>query len=202
MTASNLKNVLATNPAAPARSVLASVCRSTKSSLRTPAVQWGKDHEKAALEEYLSTQIQTHLDFNLCGSGLWVSCEVPYLAGSPDGVTECRCCGRGIVEVKCPYQLRDSTMEEFLADKNSCMVADENGCPSLRRKHQHFYQVQAQMYVCDVQFCDFVVHCNKFTIIQRVQYDREFMEATIPKIKVFMTDAVLPQLMAHHFTQW
>ena len=104
-----------------------------------------------------------------------------------------------MVEVKCPYRLRDSTTAEFLADSNSCMSVDDEGVASLKRNHQYYYQVQAQMFVCGVQYCDFVVHTNSFTLIERVPYDVAFISECLPKVRLFMNKAVLPQLMAHHF---
>ena len=201
VTASNLKKCLATDPETPAPSVLGSVCTSDRASVKTPAIVWGKEKEEAALQEYVSTQGHYHEGFKMEGSGLWVCCEAPYMAGSPDGLVGCVCCGRGVVEVKCPYVFRDCTVQEFLTDKKSFMSMHDDGVAYLHRSHPYFYQVQAQMFVCDVTYCDFVVHTNRFTLIERVQLDRSFMANCLHKVKVFMTKAVLPQLMAHHFTE-
>lgn len=199
VTASNLKKVLHTDPEAPAPSLLADICSARPSSAKTPAIVWGKANEENALQTYSAVRAQEHEQFQLRPSGLWVSCEVPYLAGSPDGLVECRCCGSGVAEVKCPYRLRDSTADEFLADRNSCMSVDDDGVAFLKRDHQYYFQIQAQMFVCGVQYCDFVVHTNSFTMIERVMYDSAFILERLPKVRLFMNKAVLPQLMAHHF---
>ena len=49
--------------------------------------------------------------------------------------------------MKCPFCTKDSNpdMAKFL----------ENG--SLQRDHPYYYQVQTQMFVCDMAFADFVV---------------------------------------------
>ena len=49
--ASHPKRCLATDPVAPAPSVLASVCMSDRSSVKTSATVWGKEKEEAALPE-------------------------------------------------------------------------------------------------------------------------------------------------------
>ena len=33
--------------------------------------------------------------------------EYPYLSASPDLIIECQCCGVKLVEIKCPYSIRD-----------------------------------------------------------------------------------------------
>lgn len=34
---------------------------------------------------------------------IFVNKDFPYLAASPDGVTECECYGKGPLEIKCPF---------------------------------------------------------------------------------------------------
>lgn len=48
-----------------------------------------------------------HLSFHCSETGIFVSKDYPYLAASPDGVTECKCCGKGILEIKCPFSLQN-----------------------------------------------------------------------------------------------
>ena len=40
-------------------------------------------------------------------SGLHVMKGKPYIGASPDGLMFCSCCGETIVEIKCPYCIRD-----------------------------------------------------------------------------------------------
>ena len=90
-------------------------------------------------------------------------------------------------------------MDEFVADKQSCMVRDASGAPALDRNHAYFYQVQMQMFCCGVMYCDFVVSTTKFMLIHRVKYDPDFMRQKVEKVRMFMSRAVLPQVMGRHF---
>ena len=38
-----------------------------------------------------------------------INTQYPHLGASPDGVTMCECCDKGVVELKCPYSAIDFT---------------------------------------------------------------------------------------------
>ena len=90
---------------------------------------------------------ESHSEFSCVGSELVIH-EYQFLAATPDGITHCSCCGHGVLEVKCPFCTKD-----FDPDKAKFL---ENG--SLQRDHQYYYQVQTQMFVCDMAFAHFVVY--------------------------------------------
>lgn len=58
--------------------------------------------------------------------------------------------------MKCPHS--DATKGMHEASKNSdCCLELVNGSLRLKRAHAYYYQVQTQMGVCGVAYCDFVV---------------------------------------------
>lgn len=63
----------------------------------------------------------------------------------------------GGLEVKCPYCNRGMTVEEAYKDPNLCLYIDDDGVPKLKFGHKYYYQVQGQMFVCDLAWVDFVV---------------------------------------------
>lgn len=69
------------------------------------------------------------------------------------------CCGSGVVEVKCLFSHRDSTpcnidYQGFFLTKHS---RSESVCStSLKSAHKHYRQVQGQINLAEVGFCDFV----------------------------------------------
>ena len=65
----------------------------------------------------------------------------PYLAASPDGLVECSYCGNGLLEIKCPYNYRDSPVAEVLNDNNLFSKGDTF---TLRQEHQYYYQIQGR----------------------------------------------------------
>ena len=72
-----------------------------------PAIKWGKDHEDDARQEYISEASQSHEGFQYATAGLVVNPLYPYLGATPDGLIKCHCCGEGLIEIKCPYSMKD-----------------------------------------------------------------------------------------------
>ena len=80
-----------------------------KSTLSTAAIQWGKSNESTARDQYIET-LEDNQQVQLCG--LYVSVS-GFLAASPDGIV---CSGDGtpvgVLEIKCPYTQRNSTVSD------------------------------------------------------------------------------------------
>lgn len=60
-----------------------------------------------------------------CSQSGFVLCEQhPYFRASPDALEECVCCGKGIAEVKCPFNFKDSDIHTIVKATDSCL--DDN----------------------------------------------------------------------------
>ena len=63
--------------------------------------------------------------------------------------------------IKNPYSARDLTLHEAChATKAFCLEMQEhnrNVTYKLKRRHDYYYQIQCQMYCCNVDWCDFVL---------------------------------------------
>lgn len=97
----------------------------------------------------------SHQNFVLKSSGLVLNPDWPHLGASPDGIVECNCCGRGVIEIKCPYCNNDEDVEN-IASSGKCF-ANTDGTLHLDKSHAYYYQVQTQLYICNVEYCDFCV---------------------------------------------
>ena len=76
---------------------------------------YGITTEEKARQDYITYQRRTdNLDWNVDKGGLFVSLLDPWLAASPDGIIyDSRNPERiGIVEIKCPYKMREKTLAE------------------------------------------------------------------------------------------
>jgi hypothetical protein len=41
---------------------------------------------------------------------------------TPDGIISCDCCGKGALDIKCPFKHRDKTVQQAVAtDKDFCV---------------------------------------------------------------------------------
>ena len=64
--------------------------------------------------------------------------EHPYLGATPDCIVWCNCCGEGILEIKCPYAHRNSSISEI---NDTCFYLKSGGNGNLRLKKSHEYYI-------------------------------------------------------------
>lgn len=56
------------------------------------------------------------------------------------------------------------------------------GVTSLKKDHQYFSQVQGQLGICGVDWCDFVVYTNKGMDIERILFDAVYFHTMMNKL--------------------
>ena len=88
-----------------------------------------------------------HTNFILKESRFVISTDHPFIGVSPDGIAKCDCCGEGCVEVKCPFCIKDTEIEEGLNKKGFCLTKNYPGQTQLSRDHAYYYQVQSQINI-------------------------------------------------------
>lgn len=99
-----------------------------------------------------------HEQFSIANSGLVLNPQWPHLGASPDGIISCVCCGRGVLEIKCPYCHRNSKVEDVATDLHSCLKeSDTDHSPHFDRDHAYYFYVQTQIFACQVEYADFSV---------------------------------------------
>ena len=130
----------------------------------TTAMQWGIDHEDAALQQYTDYQHRHgHGSLYVCNTGLYISVLHPFLGASPDGaVYDVNASGSpyGFAEVKCPYSKRHLTPVEASESPGFCCTI-QDGQPKLRRTHPYYSQVQGQLAIGCREWCDFIIYTEK-----------------------------------------
>lgn len=107
----------------------------------------------------LNVASKEHDQFVLRDSGLVVDTTFPVFAASPDGVRTCACHGESLIEVKCCSAHRNIFVSDIPEiDKDFFL---EPQTLKIKENHRYFTQVQFQMYLCQKQFCDFIVFTDK-----------------------------------------
>ena len=86
-----------------------------------------------------------HTKVSLSDSGLFISINESYLAATPYSLVECQCCGKGFVEVKCSYCMRETHFFEGMEKNNFCLLYQDEKL-SHKKSHPYYYQVQSQLY--------------------------------------------------------
>lgn len=145
-----------------------------------------------------------HRNLQVCENGLFIDVVRPYLGASPDSLISCSCCGNGILEIKCPHCCKfgfPDDEEEAQLMSSFCMTrVDGSWC--LKKEHSYYYQIQAQMYVCQQYYCDFVVWSQEAgVIIQRLEYNADFFNSIIDDLQHFFIYGVLPEVVGKWYTR-
>ena len=138
-------------------------------------------------------------------SGLVINPQWPYIGASPDGIVECTCHGKRVLEIKCPYSHRGETvLSATLNDTN--LKRDDDGALHLDPGHAYYYQVQTQMLVCGVECCDFCV-CTfpkeegSLPHSECIKRNEEFWETCLLKASNFFRSCLLPELLGNWYTR-
>ena len=105
------------------------------------------------------------------------SITYPFIGASPDGNIQCECCTRiGVLEVKCPYCVRDGASAPYIQDDGN-----------LLKTHMYYYQVQTQLFA---DYADFVVATfrdgNASISIQRIFRDEHLIKDIVDKSSHFL----------------
>ncbi len=159
----------------------------------TRPLQWGREHDEHARQAYQKTKGSSVI---LTHSGLVISTEHGWLACSPDEVRD----RYGMVEYKCPYSVRDTSVNEA-CNKKDFMTSLKDGQVTLKRSHKYFYQVQGQMAVCQRSWCDFVIWTPSSITVERIPFDEKLWMEVLPQLEYFFDNAILPELASPHHPQ-
>ena len=198
-----MKNAISTSADNPAPSLIKTICYPESTKFYSVACEYGFKHESEARREYMYMMKKDHTSFKVTECGLVIDPMFPFLGATPDGLVTCGCCGNGSLEIKCPFSCRKKELKE-VAEENSrfFLSQKEDGTLELKQNHQYYYQVQLQMKLCNVEYCDFVAWKKDGDIfIQRIMLDSEFIDDAIRAAEPVIKLGILPELVARWFTR-
>ena len=95
-----------------------------------------------------------HDEFTFERAGLFINPVFPHLGASPDGFVLCKCCGNGLVEIKCPYT---QDPNEYIDDK---FYLQPSGEVKMQLSHTHGYYLQMQGQMSVILFAGLLLVCT------------------------------------------
>lgn len=203
ITASKFKLVCKTNKVKPSLSLIKAICYPTKVLFSTKATIWGLSHEHIAVKRYekYMEEEETHQSLVVNEVGFLVSQKWPQLGASPDRLVFCECCMGGCLEVKCPYLLKNIVdINDYLKLKSSCLYKD-NGQIFLKTDHSYYFQVQMQIFVSNLLYCDFIVWSPSIFFKQRIYPNWEFWHKNSEIAIKYHAEIIMPELLGKYFTK-
>ena len=97
------------------------------------------------------------------------------------------------MEIKCPYKYCKCAPTN-IDDPSFYLINTIDGF-RLNPNHQYYYQVQMQLALCDVSYCDFVVWTPKGMVTIRIQPNQVFFMEIKQQLQRFFQKCILPQIL-------
>ena len=144
----------------------------------TAALKHGRSTEIHAKEKYLSLMKEVHKKLKSNESGLVVMKTKTFIEASPDMEISCECCGQGLVEIKCPYSIRDTCPDA----ENLEYLESVDGKVQLKTNTEYYYQIQGQMCTTGRPFTDFFVFTFHGHFLQKIKFDKNCWLSIVNKL--------------------
>lgn len=153
---------------------------------KVKSVQWGIDHEHNAADQYSATFGQlTEVGLFLHPSGA--------LAATPDRIDEFG----NLIEIKCPYEFRNSSIPEVLETDKFYVKVDSDGEFTLSKNHEYYDQCQGQLHLSGRSRLFLFVWLQSGCLRVEVLRDDQWCEENIPKLLEFYFNQFLPAYTAN-----
>ncbi|KAH7964839.1 hypothetical protein HPB49_001812 [Dermacentor silvarum] len=115
---------------------------------------------------------------------LWVNPGVPFLGASPDGlVLERTTSGHGLLEVKTLAKAMEEglSVEEAVTQKKVPFLK----AGKLSHRHKYYYQIQGQLGVTGLKWCDLAVNSGRDLYVERITFDPQVWKDMLPVLEQF-----------------
>ena len=134
-----------------------------------PAITYGRENEQNGIDSFIKIFKTKHFDVRVIQPGLCLDKTCLIIGGSADAIVICSCCGPSILEIKCPYSLRN---DRALKDGNKLVYLDENF--KLRTKTSYYYQIQTYLGIYGFEKAYLGVWTPKDILIIDIEFDKHF----------------------------
>lgn len=181
ITASQCKRALMKETTSPTKAV--SEILGYNNKIQTGHMRDGICSEGEIIEQYMkitNNKVQK--------SGFFVSKTHPFLGASPDGLID----DDGSIEVKKIHPHYNETLEAAL--KRLHIVKDVDGCLIVNENHKYYYQMQQQLFCTGRRWTDFVASDGTHLFVRRVDFNEDFWNNNLPKLKKFFYNILLLEL--------
>ena len=158
------------------------------------ALNHGKRFEEKARQLYLKT-MNNHDNLSSEMAGFVIDSTIPFIGASPDGFVNCQCCGKGLIEIKCPYKYADQSAK-MAAELDTKNFQIHNDQVKLKTDTSSSYscQIQCQLGVTQRKWCDLVIYTHVDIFVTRIDFDSVFWSETTDKLVTFYKQYIFKKL--------
>ena len=155
-------------------------------------LKYGLRLESTARRAYESMLKRTgHKDVKITLCGLLVDKDLPYIGASPDGIVECSCCSKRLLEIKCPTSCMHASPNETNVE---CLQV-RDGATLLKKQHKYYTQITGQMAVSGLSVCDFFVYSDMGYHYEQLTLDFDFWCSVQQMLETFFVTFIGPELV-------
>ena len=194
VTASIIHGVYRFTGANPDGSLVKQVLNGT--TFKSEATEYGNDSEASARDLYSKYHASQHDEAHVSTTGLHIDDGNPFLAASPDGLVDCRVCGKGLLEIKSTFKFRDMYPSDVARQPKYHVGLDENQAVYLKPSSPWHSQIQCQMGVCKRKWCDFVLYINHGIVTCRILFNEDLWQRLMAKADSFHRTYIVPKLLS------
>ena len=145
-----------------------------------------------------------HTNFSLKRVGFVIAPTTPYVIGaSPDRLTECDCCGRCVLEIKCPSTLQGKDIEERVKVDKSFFLQIHPETKEIYqvKNHDYYFQFQLQLHVTESRKGIFGVYNEAGEIkLVHIERDEDLISTMAAKSKLCFLTFLLHGLVSKRYS--
>lgn len=151
---------------------------------QTEAMRYGLANEGIAAATYAEAK-----GVNVRRAGFVINPGCPHLGASPDYIVF------DPSENDDPFGLLELKCLQCLSVRNAKCLRLVNGELKLRKSHEYYYQIQGQLGLTGMQWCDLMVLCKDDWHIERIYFDEDFFNSMCSNLNKFYFDFFLCSLL-------
>lgn len=139
-----------------------------------------------------------HVDFKLEKCGLYVHQTKPYIGASPDALLQCKCHGISLVEIKCPYTIRNESAIDGASRCDFLLKINDQVC--LRPSRKCYTQLAGEMAMIRQRYPNckqgyFVVYKTVNTFVQAMPFDQTLWSNVEQNLDIFFKGYIVKALL-------
>lgn len=128
------------------------------------SIQWGKNHEEVALNEF-----KNKYKIDVLSTGIWIH-EAGVIGASPYGLATLNN-KKYCVEIKCPFKYRNQDLKQCLSENSDYIINFDTNVNNykLNIKHEYFDQIQGQIYLTKSEGCILIIWTIKSIVAVEIE---------------------------------
>lgn len=194
ITASNFKRVFTLKDTTDPSNLVKHLIQGASFGKNIPAsIEWGRKKETPAKGMFVRLHKLEHKSIIFEERGLVLHQDLSFIGASPDGYCKCIDCGEFLIEIKCPYTMRNFFPKQ--AAKERDCYQDENHIWHLKESSSYYYQIQGQLAVCKLNLCKLIIYTIKGIVVIDVEFCSNFWKKCEEKLIQFYTRHMVPKLL-------